>query len=153
MKVIAKMELEKVKKLICHGLISEARQLIEQYTIGTFNNDFFVQKDTNEGNLPLMTICVLINKESTAYNLCASLIEKGYKVNSMDNNGLCALNYAIIFEREMLVDLFLKTYDFNLDKLNDCYKNSLLHYVYAVNNKSIIFSVLTVYKKYYNWSK
>jgi hypothetical protein len=146
------MTLRSIKKCIQYGFLTEARQLIEQADIIDISRDETNEKtNKHENTLPLLITCSLINNENSAYNLCVSLIEKGYDVNFTDINGLCALNYAIIFERVKLVELFLKTFDFNLESLHDCYNNSLLHYVFATNNNDIICLFTNIYKKYYNW--
>ena len=144
------MALKTLKKCIQYGFLTDARQIIENVDI----NDILYDElnNTDDDTLPLLILCTLINNENTAYNLCVDLIEKGYKVNLKDINGLCALNYAIIFDRSKLCELFLKSFDFNLNLIHDCYKNSLLHYVFAKNNDHIINLFTTIYKKYYSWN-
>lgn len=144
------MALKELKKLILYGYLSEARQLIEQISD---INDILDEEDNDEDNeLPLLIFCTLINNENSAYNLCIGLIEKGYNVNITDVNGLCALNYAIIFDRVKLVELFLNTFDFNFNRLYDRHGNSVLHYVFARNNDHIVSLFTNMYKRYYSWN-
>lgn len=146
------MILKRIKKYIEFGYLAEARLLIDQQ----FDADAILKEELNEQSgeksLPLLIMCTLISNEDTAFNFCDVLVEKGYKINLTDANGLCALNYAIIFEKLKLVELYLKTFNFNLTNFYDCYNNSLLHYVYAINNLNITELFINVYKKYYQWS-
>ena len=144
------MVLKELKKLIQYGFLAEARQLIDQ---ADMNDILYEEINDSVHELPLLIYCTLINNENSAYNLCISLIEKGYNVNLTDINGLCALNYAIIFDRAKLVELFLNTFDFNLNRLHDRYGNSILHYVFAKNNDNIISLFTNMYKKYYSWNE
>jgi len=143
------MILKLIKRHLKYGLFYEARCLIEQQrdAMGLLNEEY--DSDPNENDLPLLIMSTLINDENSAFNLCSLLIEKGYNVNFCDVNGLCALNYAIIFERVKLVKLFLNTFDFNLDSSFDCYNNCLLHYVYAIDNTDITKMFTKIFKKYY----
>ena len=144
------MVLKELKKLIQYGFLAEARQLIDQ---ADMNDILYEEINDSVHELPLLIYCTLINNENSAYNLCISLIEKGYNVNLTDINGLCALNYDIIFDRAKLVELFLNTFDFNLNRLHDRYGNSILHYVFAKNNDNIISLFTNMYKKYYSWNE
>jgi hypothetical protein len=144
------MVLKELKKFIQYGFLAEARQLIDQADI---NDISYEEINDSIHELPLLIYCTLINNENSAYNLCISLIEKGYNVNLTDINGLCALNYAIIFDRAKLVELFLNTFDFDFFRLHDRYGNSILHYVFAKNNDIIISLFTNMYKKYYSWNE
>src|SRR5690606_22398400 len=80
-------------------------------------------------NLPLLVMLSLIKDEDSALSLSRLLLEKGYNLSVCDQNGLCALNYAIALKRFKLLGLFLNSFNFELDSYYDCYHNSFLHYV------------------------
>lgn len=144
------MALEYIKRCIRSGMFQEARKLIEkEENIYCLMYDF--DRDSNE-KLPLLVMLSLIKDEDNALNLSRLLLERGYHVDLSDKNGLCALNYAIALKRHKLVTLLLSSFEFELNGYRDCYKNSFLHYVYAVNNPEIIEQFREIYSKYYEWA-
>jgi hypothetical protein len=135
------MALEVIKKHIKTGMFFEARKLIEKVEIDnlmgsdedrrTQNSNY---SDKNADNLPLLVMLSLIKDEETALSLSRLLLEKGYNLSMCDQNGLCALNYAIALKRFKLLELFLSSFNFELNTYRDCYRNTFLHYVFATNN-------------------
>jgi hypothetical protein len=143
------MALEVIKKHIKSGMFFEARKLIEKVEVvylmsgdGTggggrttgraANSDY---SDKNADNLPLLVMLSLIKDEESALSLSRLLLEKGYNMSMCDQNGLCALNYAIALKRFKLLALFLSSFNFELNTYQDCYRNTFLHYAFATNNK------------------
>lgn len=103
--------MELAKKYVRCGLFQEARKLIEKE---------INMNDSSE--LPLLVMLSLIRDESEAINLSRLLLEKGYCLNTRDSNGLCALNYAIALKKLQLVQLYLTSFNFDLDSHQDRYK-------------------------------
>ena len=135
------MSLELIKKYIKHGLYNEARKLIDiESDIFFLMNDNDTEIETlgsSDDNkrferLPLLIILVLIKDEDASLNLSQLLLEKGYHLDISDRNGLCAMNYAIALNRVDLVNLYLNLFNVELNQHSDCYKNSFLHYAFAV---------------------
>ena len=154
------MSLDLIRKYIKYGLFNEARKLIE-----LANDVYFLMAENGSSTfqhqpeaaarsyeqLPLLIILSIVKDEENALSLARLLIEKGYHLDMSDRNGMCALNYAIALNRANLVDLLLSSFNVELNTHRDCYKNSLLHYVFAVNNFQIIEKFGEVYSKYYEW--
>lgn len=66
------------------------------------------------GRTPIM-FCSLIEDDLWSYSIAQNLIEKGASLRLRDSHGMNALQYACIFQRKKLVDLFLNAIgDFNL---------------------------------------
>ena len=95
--------------------------------------------------LPLLIILAIVKDEENALGLARLLIEKGFHLDMIDRNGMCALNYAIVLNRANLVNLILSSFNVELNTHRDCYKN----YVFGVNNFQIIEKFGEVYSKYY----
>ena len=143
------MSLLLIKNYIKNGLYREARRLIDNeedifYLMGENDNDTQITPD--EDKTPLLVLLSLNRDEDNAVILSRILLEKGYYLDKRDKNGLCALNYAIALNRQKLLSLFLTSFNFELDTFRDCYKNTFLHYVFAINNK-----IAEIYSKYYEW--
>ena len=102
--------------------------------------------------VPLLVMFSLINDEAVAISMSRLLLEKGYLLSQSDANGLCALNYAIALRRHRLVELYLNTFNCELDKYRDCYDNTFLHYVFATGDHRLIDLFSATYRKYYKWS-
>lgn len=160
------MSLDLIKKYIQHGLFNEARRLIEIESDINFLMQEENVSDTAETQsvsgscdetkrfekVPLLIILSLIKDEESACNLSRLLLEKGYHLDISDRNGLSAMNYAIALNRFSLVDLYLNLFNVELDAHRDCYRNSYLHYAFAVNNLQIIKKFFEVYSKFYDWN-
>lgn len=165
------MVLDVIKKHIKCGKFNEARKLIEKVdsiesleknggvnnggmenSVSSFDDQFSPPLDVYTSNLPLLVMLSLIKDEDSALSLSRLLLEKGYNLSACDQNGLCALNYAIALKRFKLLTLFLSSFNFELDTYRDCYKNTFLHYVFATNNKQIIDKFHETYAKYYEWN-
>lgn len=101
-----------VKKYIRCGLFGEARQLIENDD----DDSVMMQMEDENGRtgLPLLIMLALIREEPESLSISRLLIEKGFRLNAVDSNGLCALNYAIALNKLPLVQLFLSSFDFDL---------------------------------------
>ncbi len=131
------MSLDLIRKYIQHGLFNEARRLIDIES----NVRFLMQEDdtqvhlnsAEEPKLPLLIILSLIKDEENAISLSRLLLEKGYHLDVSDKNGLSAMNYAIALNKINLVSLYLNLFNIELDEHRDCYKNSFLHYAFAVS--------------------
>ncbi len=131
------MSLDLIRKYIQHGLFNEARRLIDIES----NVRFLMQEDdtqvhlnsSEEPKLPLLIILSLIKDEENAISLSRLLLEKGYHLDVSDKNGLSAMNYAIALNKINLVSLYLNLFNIELDEHRDCYKNSFLHYAFAVS--------------------
>jgi hypothetical protein len=161
------MALEVIKKYIKSGSFYEARKLIEKVDkIDNLMSDGAspangvnssprnsTYQDKNADNLPLMVMLSLIKDEESALGLSRLLLEKGYNLGMCDQNGLCALNYAIALKRFKLLSLFLSSFNFELNTYEDCYRNTFLHYAFATNNKDIIGQFHDTYAKYYEWDE
>lgn len=143
------MSLALIKTYIKSGSYREARKLIDNE-----ENVFYLMDDDHlgeEDKTPLLVMLSLLKDEDNAVILSRLLLEKGYFLDKCDKNGLCALNYAIALNRQKLLNLFLTSFNFELDSHRDCYKNTILHYVFAVNNKQMINKFAEIYSKYYEW--
>lgn len=145
------MSLELVRNYIKLGLYQEARRLIERENVDVLMG----RREKCRGNseqLPLLVLLSLIKDEENAANLSRLLLEKGYRLNVCDANGLCAINYALALRKKQLVNLYLDAFNFELDSYRDAYANTLLHYVYAANCRDLIERFRLVYTKYYEWN-
>jgi len=145
-----------IKTHIKNGAFREARRLIDNEDdvmslMGGNEASNYSQSSTNNDDIPLLVMLSLIKDEDTAVILSRILLEKGYHQNKSDKNGLCALNYAIALNRVKLLNLFLSSFNFDLNTYRDCYKNSFLHYVFAVNNIFVVNRFAEIYSKYYEW--
>lgn len=143
------MSLALIKNYIKSGAYREARKLIDN------EDDVYYLMDDEElgeeDKTPLLVMLSLVKDEDNAVILSRLLLEKGYFLDKRDKNGLCALNYAIALNRQKLLNLFLSSFNFELDSLRDCYKNTILHYVFAINNKQVVNKFAEIYSKYYEW--
>jgi len=161
LKEIVMSLLSLIKNHIKNGSFREARRLIDNEDdvlslMGEAepSNHSQISHHTNQhqdDNIPLLVMLSLVKNEDTAVILSRILLEKGYYLDVKDKNGLCALNYAIALNRIKLLNLFLSSFNFELDSYRDCYKNSFLHYVFAVNNKQVVNKFSEIYSKYYEW--
>ena len=158
------MRVELIKKYIRCGLYNEARKLIESVDdmdslmeedqMSTMDRRDTVSLETNDkklNSLPLLILLAFLRNEDDAINLSRLLLERGYYLDINDQNGLCALNYAIALRRVKLVNLFLDSFNFELNTYRDCFKNTFLHYIYAVNHSKITERFENIYSKFYNW--
>ncbi len=132
------MVLDLIRKYIQHGLFNEARHLIEiESDVSFLMQDDETDTSLNDAEgpkLPLLIILSLIKDEENAVNLSRLLLEKGYRLDISDKNGLSAMNYAVALNKLNLVTLYLNLFNIELDEHRDCYKNSFLHYAFAVSH-------------------
>jgi hypothetical protein len=161
------MSLDLIKKYIKCGLYQEARKLIEKEpnisnlmadggggpTIAKPNGKSASDYEDAKvfERVPLLVMLSVVKDEDVAINLSRLLLERGYALNLRDKNGLCAMNYAIALKRFRLLNVYLETFNFELNKFKDCYKNTFLHYAYAINDLNIVDLFSKVYSKYYEW--
>jgi hypothetical protein len=167
------MSLDLIKKYIKCGLYQEARKLIEKEPNisnlmadvgggGGGGNGSTTAKSNGKSasdyedakvfeRVPLLVMLSVVKDEDVAINLSRLLLERGYALNLRDKNGLCAMNYAIALKRFRLLNVYLETFNFELNKFKDCYKNTFLHYAYAINDFNIVELFSKVYSKYYEW--
>ena len=159
------MSLDLIKKYIKCGLFQEARKLIEKEPNianlmadgggggGKFNGKSASDYEDAKifERVPLLVMLSVVKDEDVAINLSRLLLERGYALNLRDKNGLCAMNYAIALKRFRLLNVYLETFNFELNKFKDCYKNTFLHYAYAINDLNIVDLFSKVYSKYYEW--
>lgn len=147
------MLLKRIKKSIIYGYFNDARLLLERESNA---NQILIEehllREINTHELPLTIMCTLIKDDKYSFSFCNLLIEKGYKMNLTDANGLTALTYAIIFEKPHLIELFLRTFEFKLIDCYDCYKNSLFHYIYGIGNIEIATKIFDILDKYYQYN-
>lgn len=133
------MSLSLIRKYIQHGLYNEARRLIDiesdiNFLMHDDSTDSHLSENLNKlDKTPLLIVLVFIKNEGASLALSQLLLEKGYLLDTSDSNGLCAMNYAIALNRVSLVKLYLNLFNVELNEHRDSYRNSFLHYVFAVN--------------------
>ena len=141
------MSLSLIRKYIQHGLYNEARRLIDiesdinflmhdepsDHRHEQFSDHVEESLNSKLDKTPLLIILVFIKDEGASLALSQLLLEKGYRLDVSDSNGLCAMNYAIALNRVSLVKLYLNLFNVELNEHRDSYRNSFLHYVFAVN--------------------
>lgn len=138
------MSLSLIRKYIQHGLYNEARRLIDiesdiNFLMHDDSSDSHLSENLDENfnnkldKTPLLIVLVFIKNEGASLALSQLLLEKGYLLDTSDSNGLCAMNYAIALNRVSLVRLYLNLFNVELNEHRDSYRNSFLHYVFAVN--------------------
>ena len=74
-----------------------------------------------------LMLCCLVEDKNWSFSLAQTLIENGASLSLKDSNGYNAIMYACLYEREDLLDLFLKAPgDFNLFA-RDFFGNTAFH--------------------------
>lgn len=108
------------KKYVRCGMFNEARKIIERETDMKENSNDGGGGGAGGGG-PLLVMLTLLRDQPEALSLSRLLLEKGYRLNTNDSNGLCALNYAIALKKLPFVQLFLASFNFDLPLHRDRY--------------------------------
>jgi hypothetical protein len=92
--------------------------------------------------------CTFIKDANWALSVAQNLLEKGANLIKSDNKSLNALHYCCAFDKNLLLDLFLNSLDFDLLTKVDLNGNTCLHYATAYRNLKCIRLILNKCKQY-----
>ncbi|CAH2310936.1 Hypothetical predicted protein [Pelobates cultripes] len=101
----------------------------------------------SENRTPLM-VCCLHNGEKWAVGAARILLNFGAKVGHCDQEGRNALMYAIMYEREDLVKLYLDALDYGLSH-KDKSNRTILWYATMSRNEAINTMITDILKRYH----
>ncbi|MGH0157429.1 UNVERIFIED_CONTAM: hypothetical protein FKN15_056106 [Acipenser sinensis] len=102
---------------------------------------------TDEDKRTPLMICSLHDGETWALGVARILLMHAAKVGISDKKGRNALIYAVLYERQDLVELFLKALDYDLNH-SDCEGCTALWYAAKLGNVNIATVLLKCMKKY-----
>lgn len=106
-----------------------------------------VNERDSERRTPLIT-CALVEDENWGVGLARTLIENGAMVGYRDSRGLNAFHYAVIYDRLLLVKIYLGSVDFDLNQA-DKLGNTALHYAAKGGNVELSRILLECFHKYH----
>ena len=130
---------ESINDAIKRGFLQQVRFLIEY--------GHSVNAPDERRRTPLIN-CALIEDEKWGAGLARLLLEKGARISLRDRRGLNALHYACVYDRPMIVEVYLNALDFELT-LVDKFGNTALHYAANIGSLDICKLLVDVYKRYF----
>lgn len=129
---------ESINSAIKRGFLQQVRFLIEY--------GHSVNERDDAQRTPLIN-CALIADEQWGAGLARLLVEKGARVSLRDRRGLTALHYACVYNRALIVDVYLNALDFEFTLL-DKFGNTALHYAAAIGSLQLCRMLINVYRRY-----
>nr|XP_006826050.1 PREDICTED: uncharacterized protein LOC102803407 [Saccoglossus kowalevskii] len=94
-----------------------------------------------------LIVCSLLEEEDWAVGIARMLLENGGMIGYSDRQGLNALGYACMYQREKLVRVYLNAIDFDLNA-TDKLGNTALMYAAATGNVRIASLLVQTLKRY-----
>ena len=127
-----------INDAIKRGFLQQVRFLIE------YGHSVNERDDLHR--TPLIN-CALIQDEKWGAGLARLFIEKGGRITLRDKRGLNALHYACVYNRRLIVEVFLKALDFDLN-IVDKFGNTALHYAANIGSTDICELLIKAHKRY-----
>jgi ankyrin repeat protein len=120
--------------------------LRSQSSLGLAHNVPSIQSSSS-GRTPLI-MCTFIEDDHWSYNIAQNLIEKGGIIGKRDHNGLNALMYACLNQKESLFRLYAKTVgDYSLSA-TDNFGSTVMHMASLGQNESLCMCLQDLCLKY-----
>ena len=117
-----------------------------RYLLSTGADPNFIDEKEHQLRTSLI-YSTFIKDETWSISVAQNLLEFGASLKQSDAKGLTAFHYCCAFGRLKLLELFLKSLDFDLSKALDANGNSCLHYALRSHNKTVVSIIVAKLKK------
>lgn len=91
------------------------------------------ERDSGNSCRTALIYCTFIKDEGWALSIAQNLLEFGAMLHLTDSNNLSPIHYCAAYGLDKLLDVFLRSLDFDISKICDDKGNNALHY--ALQNK------------------
>ena len=117
-----------------------------RYLLSTGADPNFVDEKEPNSRTSLI-YATFIKDETWSLSVAQNLLEFGANLKQTDAKHLNPIHYCCAFGRVKLLELFLKSLDFDLSKALDSNGNSCLHYALRSHNSRIVSLIVAKFKK------